>query len=166
MSNTYVILCETNGEEFEQWYYFIKKNDNETALKYLSDQLDKIEKFILDDLSMFDLDIENGVSEQTAKEMTMVDINAFQYHRKFDGKLQLVDLKLRKRDDSERMIEKAHDMLAYGDISKFIDNEDKNGKENSEEEDDNEEDEPLVPLPVENDRMLPNKLKKKKASEL
>ena len=55
----------------------------------LYDQLEKVEKVILDDLSMFDLDLENPVSEQTAKEMTMIDYNSYQYHRKFDGKLQL-----------------------------------------------------------------------------
>ena len=78
--NKYVILCETSGEEMEQWYYFIKKDGNEKALKYLNDQLEKVEMFILDDLSTFELDLDNEVSATTAKELTMVDINSFQYH--------------------------------------------------------------------------------------
>lgn len=159
----YVILCETNGEEYEQWYYFIKQDGNEKQLKYLNDQLEKIEMFILDDLSMFELDLENPVSEQTAKEMTMVDLNSFSYHRKFDGNLEYIDFKLRKRDSTEDMIEKVHNILAYGDISKYIDNEDKNGRENEDDlHDDDVDDEPLVPLPDDMDSIVPNKLKRKK----
>jgi len=159
----YVILCETNGEEYEQWYYFIKQDGNEKQLKYLNDQLEKIEMFILDDLSMFELDLENPVSEQTAKEMTMVDLNSFSYHRKFDGNLEYIDFKLRKRDSTEDMIEKVHNILAYGDISKYIDNEDKNGRENEDDlHDDDVDDEPLVPLPEDMDSIVPNKLKRKK----
>ena len=128
-TSRYVIMCETSGEEMEQWYNFIRVDGNEKALKYLNDQLTKIEMYILDDLSTFELDLENTVSEQTAKEMTMVDINSYTYHRKFDGKLQYIDFKLKKRDDNEDMIEKIHNVLAFGDIDKYIDNEDKNGKE-------------------------------------
>lgn len=143
----YVILCETSGEEMEQWYYYIKKEDNEKALKYLTDQLDKVEMYILDDLSTFELDLDNTVSEQTAKEMTMVDINSYTYHRKFDGKLQYIDFKLKKRDDNEDMIEKIHNTLAFGDIDKFIDKEDKNGKDDVIEDNEDEDDEDLVPKP-------------------
>ena len=156
----YVILCETNGEEFEQWYYFIKYDGNEKALEYLNAQLEKIEMYILDDLSMFELDLENKVSESTAKEMTMIDLNSFSFHRKFDGKLQFIDFKLRKRDNMEDMIEKVHNTLAYGDISKYIDNEDKNGKEENNTDEEDIDDEPLVPFPEEMSSILPNKLKR------
>ena len=153
-TSSYVILCETSGEEFEQWYYFIKYDGNEKALKYLNDQLEKVEMFVLDDLSTFELDLENKLSETCAKEMTMIDINSYTYHRKFDGKLQYIDFKLKKRDDNEDMIEKIHNTLAFGDIDKFIDNEDKNGKEDVIEDEEYEgedgEDE-LVPKPDEED---------------
>jgi hypothetical protein len=150
MSDTkYVILCETSGEEMEQWYYFIKQDGNEKALKYLNDQLEKVEMFVLDDLSTFELDLENTVSCTTAKEMTMIDINSYSYHRKFDGKLQYIDFKLKKRDDNEDMIEKIHDTLAFGDIDKYIDEEDKNGKEDVIEVGDDDDDEDLVPKPEE-----------------
>lgn len=145
----YVILCETNGEELEQWYYFIREDGNEKALKYLYDQLEKVEMYILDDLSTFELDLENKVSETTAREMTTVDINSYTYHRKFDGNLQYIDFKLKKRDDNEDMIEKIHNVLAYGDIDKYIDIEYDNGKSDvikNNEEIDND-DEPLVPKP-------------------
>ena len=150
MSDTkYVILCETSGQEMEQWYYFIKRDGNEKALKYLNDQLEKVEMFVLDDLSTFELDLENTVSCTTAKEMTMIDINSYSYHRKFDGKLQYIDFKLKKRDDNEDMIEKIHDTLAFGDIDKYIDEEDKNGKEDVIEVGDDDDDEDLVPKPEE-----------------
>tara|TARA_E500000331_G_scaffold352023_1_gene399796 strand:- start:110 stop:670 length:561 start_codon:yes stop_codon:yes gene_type:complete len=146
----YVILCETSGEEMEQWYYFIKVDGNEKALKYLNDQLEKVEMFVLDDLSTFELDLENNVSATTAKELTMVDINSYTYHRKFDGKLQYIDFKLKRRDDNEDMIEKIHDKLAFGDIDKFIDNEDKNGKDDVIDVNElDDEDEDLVPKPDE-----------------
>ena len=157
----YVILCETNGEEYEQWYYFIKQEGNEKELQYLNAQFEKIEMFILDDLSMFELDLENPVSEQTAKEMTMVDLNSFSFHRKFDGKLQFIDFKLRKRDNTEDMIEKVHNMLAFGDISNYIDSEDKNGRDDeNESREEDYDDEPLVPLPDELDSIIPKKLRK------
>jgi hypothetical protein len=149
--NKYVILCESSGEEMEQWYYFIKKNGNEKALQYLNDQLEKVEMFILDDLSTFELDLENEISETTAKEMTMVDINSYTYHRKFDGKLQYIDFKLKKRDQNEDMIEKIHDILAFGDIDKFLSEEDKNGKEDVIEINEDDDDEELVPRPDEDD---------------
>ena len=65
----------------------------------------------------------------------MVDINSYTYHRKFDGKLQYIDFKLKKRDDNEDMIEKIHNTLAFGDIDKFIDKEDKNGKDGTDDND-------------------------------
>tara|TARA_Y100000816_G_C25954505_1_gene498020 strand:- start:134 stop:643 length:510 start_codon:yes stop_codon:yes gene_type:complete len=155
-SSNYVVLCETSGEELEQWYYFIKYEGNEKALKYLSDQLEKVEMFILDDLSTFEIDLENKISETTAREMIMIDINTYTYHRKFDGKLQYIDFKLRKKDDNEDMIEKIHNMLAFGDIDKFIDQEEKNGKEDvidgEEYENDEEEDGDLVPKPDDDDK--------------
>ena len=160
-SSSYVILCETSGEEIEQWYYFIKYEGNEKALKYLNDQLEKVEMFILDDLSTFELDLENKVSETTAKEMTMIDVNSYSYHRKFDGKLQYVDFKLKKRDNNEDMIEKIHNILAYGDIDKFVDNEDKNGKDDVIDDDENDDDnDDLVPKPDDDDEpceLIPSK---------
>jgi hypothetical protein len=156
-SSSYVILCETSGEELEQWYYFIKYEGNEKALKYLNDQLEKVEMFVLDDLSTFDLDVENRVSETTAKEMTMIDVNSYTYHRKFNGKLQYIDFKLKKRDDNEDMMDKIHNMLAFGDIDKFIDNEDKNGKDDVIEDGD-EDDEDLVPKPDDEDEDDPCEL--------
>ena len=45
-TSRYVIMCETSGEEMEQWYNFIRVDGNEKALKYLNDQLTKIEMYI------------------------------------------------------------------------------------------------------------------------
>ena len=67
----YVVLQETNGKECESWYYFLRHNGNEEALKYLNDQLEKIDMFIVEDCSTFDLDLDHTFSEQTAKEMIM-----------------------------------------------------------------------------------------------
>ena len=66
----YVVLCETSGREFESWYYFIRYGGNQKALEYLQKQLEKIDMYVLDDFSTFDLDLDHFFLESTAKEMT------------------------------------------------------------------------------------------------
>ena len=132
----YAILMETSGEECESWYYFIRYEGNQENLKHLQKQLETIDWYILDDLCTFDLEMDYLVSEKTAKEMTKVDLNHTSAHRKFDGKLEKINLKLRtkdpnKREDSrknsainERNMTKIFDKLGYGQIENYIDGED------------------------------------------
>jgi hypothetical protein len=125
----YVIFMETSGEEVESWYCFIKYKGNEENLKYLYDQLESIDWYILDELSTFDLDLENFVCSRTAKEMTTIDLNHYSCHRKFDGKLQKINLCIKSNNEKNMM--KAFDILGYGQIEDFIDNEDINESESS-----------------------------------
>lgn len=120
----YAILMETSGEESESWYYFIRYDGNEENLKDLQQQLEKIEWVIIEDLSTFDLELENLVSSQTAKEMSKVDLNHTSFHRKFDGILQKIDFKFKKKYDNEDKITKIFNILGYGQIENFIDDED------------------------------------------
>ena len=120
----YAILMETNGEEYESWYYFLKVKGNEENLKHLQSQLDKVDWYIVDDLSTFDLELDKYVSAQTAKEMTKVDLNANSFHRKFDGTLQKIDFDFKKKDGNETKICKVFDMLGYGQIDEYISDED------------------------------------------
>lgn len=124
MDGDYAVLMETSGEEFESWYYFIKVQGNEENLKYLQDQLELVEWYILDDLSTFDLDLEHYVSAQTAKEMTKLDLNHTSFHRKFDGVLKKIDLGFTKKDKNKKKIRKTNEILGYGAIEDFIDDED------------------------------------------
>ena len=124
MDGEYVALMETNGHECESWYYFIRKEGNENNLKHLEDQINKVDWYIEDDLSVFDLDLQHTVSAKTAKEMTKLELNAYQFHRKFDGKLNQIDLGFKKKDKNVRMMEKAFDVLGYGQIEDYIDDED------------------------------------------
>ena len=124
MTGDYSILMETNGEEMESWYYFIRVEGNEERLKHLGDQLEKIDWYILDEYSTFDLDLEHYVSAQTAKEMSKIDLNHTSFHRKFDGKLQEIDFNFSKKDKNKRKIKKVNNILAYGAIEDFIDDED------------------------------------------
>lgn len=144
----YAILMETNGEECESWYYFIKYSGNEKQLEHLKKQIDEIEMYVLEDLSAFDIEIENLVSEQTASEMIRIEVNSVTYHRKFDGKMKYIDIKLKKKDSNEKRIEKINDIIGMGDIEKFIEDEDIPDEhlENSDEE--GESDSELVPLPL------------------
>jgi hypothetical protein len=121
---TYAILQETSGEESESWLYFIKYQGNEEALQHLNKQLDMVDWYILDGYSTFDLETDFLVSEQTAKEMTKVDLNAYSFHRKFDGTLKKIDLDFRDKDKNSKKIKKAFKVLGYGKIEEFIDEED------------------------------------------
>lgn len=124
MEGKYAILMETNGEEFESWYYFIKIEGNEENLKHLQDQLEQVEWYILDELSTFDLELDYPVSAITAKEMTKVDLNATSFHRKFDGRLKRIDLDFKSKDGTETKMCKTFDILGYGSIDEFISDED------------------------------------------
>ena len=153
MTGDYAALMETNGKEYESWYYFIRREGNEEALKHLQDQLERIDWFILDDLSTFDLDLEHSVSATTAKQMTKLEMNSYAFHRKFDGKLKTINFNFKKKDNrdnevrNERMIGKVFDILGYGQIEDYISDEDldeedltDNDSSNSESDDDDTED--------------------------
>jgi hypothetical protein len=120
----YAILMETNGKECESWMYFIRCEDNMEVLTHLQNQLEKVDWYVLDDLSVFELDLDHLVSAETAKQMTKVELNAYQFHRKFDGVLKEINLGFKKRDDNEKMMERAFDILGYGQIEDFIQDED------------------------------------------
>jgi hypothetical protein len=137
--NKYVALMETNGKECESWYYFIKYEGNEENLKHLWDQLESVQWYVLDDLSVFDLDIEHFVSAQTAKEMTKLELNSYSFHRKFDGVLQRIDLGFKRKDKTEKKMGKAFDLLSYGQIEDYIDEEDIDYEDLTENESDDEE---------------------------
>lgn len=124
MVGKYAALMETNDQECESWYYFIKVEGNEDNLNHLQKQLQKVEWYLMDDLSTFDLDTDHYVSAITAKEMTKVELNSYAFHRKFDGKLQKIDLDFKKKDSDETKMCKTFDMLGYGQIEDYIDDED------------------------------------------
>jgi len=120
----FAILMETSGEDCESWYYFIKYQGNETALRNIKVQFDKIQNCsMIDGVNIFDLDIDNLVSEQTARELCMVELNSVTYHRKFNGTLKEVDFKLKDKYDDDRKMEKIYDLIGNGDIDEFIDDE-------------------------------------------
>jgi hypothetical protein len=115
---------ETNGGEYESWYHFIRYEGNEDALSYLEQQFKKVEFYIIDDLSTFDIELKRLVSEETARQMCKIDLNAYMFHRKFDGKLDMIDFNFSKRDDNETMIEKVNEKIGMGEIDRYITNED------------------------------------------
>lgn len=121
---TYAILQETNMEEGETWLTFIRYQGNEEALAHLEKQLESVDWYVEEGLSTFDLEIKYLVSEQTAKEMSKVDLNHCSYHRKFDGKLEKINLGLKEAYKTKRKMSKVFDVLGYRTISDFVDNED------------------------------------------
>lgn len=144
MDGKYAILMETSGEENESWMYFIRVDGNEENLRDLEIELNKVDWYILDDLSTFDLDMTTFVSAQTAKEMTKVDLNHTSFHRKFDGVLKKINFGFKKKDNNESKISKVFDILGYGQIENFIDDEDLDEEDlisDNDEDDDEDEDE-------------------------
>ena len=125
ISSKYVVLCETSEEYCESWYYFIKYKGNEDALQYLQEQLEEVDMILEDDLSTFELDLEHLFSYTTAKEMTKLEIQEL-FHRKFDGELQMINLKLRDTDTNIRKLEKCFKKLGEHGIENYIDQEDEN----------------------------------------
>lgn len=121
---TYATLMETSEEESESWYYFIRYQGNEEALKHLNKELRSIDWVILDDLCTFDLELDYLVSEQTAKEMTKIDMNHTSHHRKFDGVLQKIVFPYKKKDSNKKKIKRVTAVLGYGQIEEYVDNED------------------------------------------
>ena len=126
----YAILMETSGREFESWYNFIRYEGNEENLRYLQKQLEKVDFYVIDELSTFDLELEHLVSEETARQMCLVDLNAYMFHRKFNGKLQKINFGFSKRDDNEDRIEKVYDKIGNGDIDNYLDGEEDLSDEN------------------------------------
>jgi hypothetical protein len=123
VENKYAILQETNEDQCESWLYFIKYNGNEENLNYLNDQINSVRCHLLEGMSTFDIEIKTLVSENTAKDMCRVELNHYTYHRKFDGVLQKINFKLKKKHSNEKKICKIFDRLGYGGIENFIDGE-------------------------------------------
>lgn len=116
----YAVLAETNGKDIETWYNFIKVEGNEKTLKYLEKQFNLIDSYIVDELSHFDLDIENTVSKETAYEMSKLSVNSVMPHKVYNGKLEYINFGFKTKDSNEDMIVKRHEKLAYGSINEFI----------------------------------------------
>jgi hypothetical protein len=120
----YAVLMETSGEECESWYYSILYNGNEENLTYLQSQLETVKWRVDDGMSTFDLDLDHLICERTAKELTKLELNHCFFHRKFDGSLQKIELNFKTGDKNKRKIKKAFEILGYGRIEDFIDQED------------------------------------------
>jgi len=120
----YAVLMETSGKHFESWYFFIRYDGNEEALNHLQHNLEKVDFYILDELSTFDLELDHLVSEETAKQMCGLDLNATMFHRKFDGKMKKVHFEFSKRDTNDDRIEKINDKLGMGGIDEYVEDED------------------------------------------
>jgi hypothetical protein len=149
---TYATFMETNEEEQESWYTFIRYQGNEANLKHLEEQINTVEWALEPEEGLSALTLELGylVSENTAKEMTKVDLNSQMFHRKFDGIMKRVDLNFkslkneskRKREKiNDKNMEKALDVVGYGSIDDYLTDEDVDEEDlvtSDENEDENE----------------------------
>jgi hypothetical protein len=138
---TYATLQETNDEECESWLVFIRYQGNEEALNHLQEQLKQVDWELMDGLSVFEMELDFLVSEQTAKEMTKIDLNSQSFHRKFDGKLEKIDLGFKAKSSTRKKMRKATDILGYGGIEDYIDQEDLDPEDLNETDEKHEESE-------------------------
>ncbi len=116
---------ESSSYDFESWYYFLKVEGNEENLKFLKDQLDSVEECAMfdEDVTIFDMDLNHLVSETTAREMCLLDLNSVSYHRKFDGVLKRIDFGFKKKDKDEKRMIRIYKNIGDGKIDEFIDKE-------------------------------------------
>lgn len=124
MTGKYATIQEINDTENECWYYFIRWEGNEEALKKLDKDIRDIDWEAMEECSTFDIDIEHLVSAQTAKEMTTVELNPFQWHRKFDGKMDQIEFGFKKNDKPEDKMGRVFDHIGYGQIEDYVSDED------------------------------------------
>lgn len=121
----YAVFQETSAKYEETWMYFLRVDGNEKQLAELDKQLDQIKNMRLyDDLNAFDLEKERYVSAQTAKEMSLLDLNYKNPHRKFDGKMTSIKFGFKSGDSDKKRIRKVNELLKNGRIANFIDDED------------------------------------------
>lgn len=117
----FAVIMETSGEECESWYYFVKYDGNETALKHLKTQLESVEQAAAySDISVFDVETDNLVSEQTVDEMVLLELNSVMYHRKFVGKMEMIDFGFKSKHKDTRKLAKIDEKLSNGLIDNFL----------------------------------------------
>jgi hypothetical protein len=119
---TYAVFSEMNVDELETWYTFIRKEGNAEPLESLKRIIDGIRwDDAPDDVSVFSLDTK-GVSEKTAKEMCMIDLDHYFFHSKFDGKMKRVPVE--DHSSSRRTAISLHDQVGGNNIADFLSDED------------------------------------------
>lgn len=119
----YAVLQECDGETTESWLYFIRYEGNEEALKKLREDLESFEWTIYDDTSAFDIDTDHLVSEQTAKEICLLELNSESYHRKFNGKMEVINFGFKSKDNDDKKMHRVCKLLRNGGIEDYVDGE-------------------------------------------
>jgi hypothetical protein len=121
---TYVVLQEVNESETESWQYFIRWEGNEDEIQHLHKIIQSIDWIPIEECSIFYSNIDNRVSERTAKEMSRLDFGSKWRNRKFDGKLERINFGFKKRDRTIEKMHKIFDHIGYGQIEDYVGDED------------------------------------------
>ena len=85
----YAVLVEVDHKEEESYYCFLQYEGNENELKKLMCAMDNVCFENLGDVSSYSLDIENLVSEQTAKEIQKLDVTNYMSAQIMNGTFKL-----------------------------------------------------------------------------
>ena len=92
--------------------------------------------------------------------MTKVDLNHYTFHRKFDGKLKMIDLGIKDSHRNEKKMCKVFKVLGYGKIDQYIDKEDIDPEDMLSETDDSEDSSDISDIDSEEDSDPDNDCKK------
>jgi len=137
----YAIIQEVNESETEAWQYFLRWEGNEEEIQYLHKTIQSIDWIPIEECSIFYSNIDDLVSEQTAKEMSRLDFGSKWRNRKFDGKLEHINFGFKKRDRTIEKMNKIFDHIGYGQIEDYIGDEDYSGDSDDRSDDSDDQDE-------------------------
>lgn len=128
----YVIFCETLENLVEEIYYFIEYTQNKQILDNLASMINSVKHWPIDEnQSVFGLDVETPVCEQTAKDMCSQLTFS---HKKFDGIMKPIDyfyirknkkVPFSEKSKSTEIIKGLRNILQNGKIQNFLSDEEK-----------------------------------------
>lgn len=115
----YAVLSEICNDDAENCFYFIKYEGNEAALRNLRDSLGEINWEKFENMYIFRLDMDNLVSDTTAREMS----NTIFYNKVFNS-MKMIDFNFEENDSNESNFETVIEKIGFGNIRDYLEDED------------------------------------------
>jgi len=139
----YATLLEIDTKDIENYIYLIRYEGNEVELIYLEEIINSI-KWDVDVDNIFELDIKNLITEETAQELMKLNLRSIEY-RKFNGTLKHITFKLKDdykaKKKQRKVCEELWSLEDYISEEEYNEEEDCNSHCEKEEEEEEEEEE-------------------------
>jgi len=114
----FVVFAETSSKYKETWLWFLQRDGNEGELRRLSIELNRVNQELVSHLSVYSLDVNNSVSEETAREMCALSYNKTMKNRMFYGLLPVIPFKATGTQQSD--ITALQELFNEGKIRQFF----------------------------------------------